>query len=119
MGKEKICAVCHSPYSYCPVCGKDKDKPTWMFTFCSQNCHDIYEVTSSYANKELKASEAKKRLDKLNLSQLNNFGESYQTVIANINSKLVSEAKVENVKKENISEIKNSPKKKWVKSNVE
>lgn len=84
MSKEKICAVCHNPYSYCPACDKDKDKPTWMFTFCSQNCHDIYGVTSAYADKKLKANEAKKTLDKLDLSQLNNFGESYQTVIADI-----------------------------------
>lgn len=96
MSKEKICAVCYKPYEYCPVCGKDKDKPTWMFTFCSENCHDIYLVTSSYANHKLTANKAKNRLDKLDLSGLDNFGGSYQNVIADINENVVSDKIEEN-----------------------
>ena len=91
MSKEKICAVCYKPYEYCPVCGKDKDKPTWMFTFCSENCHDIYLTTSSYANHKLTANKAKNKLDKLDLSGLNNFGGSYQNIIADINENVESD----------------------------
>lgn len=123
MSKEKICAVCYKPYEYCPVCGKDKDKPTWMFTFCSENCHDIYLTTSSYANHKLTANKAKIKLDKLDLSGLNDFGGSYQNVIADINENVESD-KIEdistqdttdNLTKENINKyekIKYSPKKK-------
>lgn len=123
MSKEKICAVCYKPYEYCPVCGKDKDKPTWMFTFCSENCHDIYLITSSYANHKLTANKAKNKLDKLDLSGLNDFGGSYQNIIADINENVESD-KIENITtqdttdnltKENINKyekIKYSPKKK-------
>lgn len=123
MSKEKICAVCYKPYEYCPVCGKDKDKPTWMFTFCSENCHDIYLTTSSYANHKFTANKAKNKLDKLDLSGLNNFGGSYQNIIADINENVESD-KIEdittqdttdNLTKENINKyekIKYSPKKK-------
>lgn len=123
MSKEKICAVCYKPYEYCPVCGKDKDKPTWMFTFCSENCHDIYLITSSYANHKLTANKAKNKLDKLDLSGLNDFGGSYQNVIVDINENVESD-KIENITtqdttdnltKENINKyekIKYSPKKK-------
>lgn len=123
MSKEKICAVCYKPYEYCPVCGKDKDKPTWMFTFCSENCHDIYLITSSYANHKLTANKAKNKLDKLDLSGLNGFGGSYQNIIADINENVESD-KIENITtqdttdnltKENINKyekIKYSPKKK-------
>ena len=123
MSKEKICAVCYKPYEYCPVCGKDKDKPTWMFTFCSENCHDIYLTTSSYANHKLTANKAKIKLDKLDLSGLNDFGGSYQNIIADINENVESD-KIEdistkdttdNLTKENINKyekIKYSPKKK-------
>lgn len=123
MSKEKICAVCYKPYEYCPVCGKDKDKPTWMFTFCSENCHDIYLTTSSYANHKLTANKAKIKLDKLDLSGLNDFGGSYQNIIADINENVESD-KIENITtqdttdnltKENINKyekIKYSPKKK-------
>lgn len=123
MSKEKICAVCYKPYEYCPVCGKDKNKPTWMFTFCSENCHDIYLTTSSYANHKLTANKAKIKLDKLDLSGLNDFGGSYQNIIADINENVESD-KIENITtqdttdnltKENINKyekIKYSPKKK-------
>lgn len=128
MSKEKICAVCYKSYEYCPVCGKDKDKPTWMFTFCSENCHDIYLITSSYANHKLTANKAKNKLDKLDLSGLNDFGGSYQNVIADINANVTLDKigdiptkgsiptdTTNNLVKENINKyekIKYSPKKK-------
>lgn len=128
MSKEKICAVCYKSYEYCPVCGKDKDKPTWMFTFCSENCHDIYLTTSLYANHKLTANKAKSKLNKLDLSGLNNFGGSYQNVIADINENAVSDKTepvslqdsvstdiTDNFAKKNINKyekIKYSPKKK-------
>lgn len=85
MKHNKICSVCHSSYSYCPSCREDQKKPTWMFTFCSENCHDIYEATYAYASKKITAKEAKEKLDKLDISKYDNFGESYKKVISEIN----------------------------------
>ena len=86
MKGKKICATCRSEYDFCPKCNKDKDKPLWYFTFCSQNCHDIYETTSSFENGKIDADEAKLKLDNLNLSKLDNFGESYKKSIDKIMS---------------------------------
>ena len=86
MKGEKICATCRSNYDFCPKCNRDKDKPLWYFTFCSQNCHDIYEITSSFENGKIDANEAKLKLDNLNLSKLDNFGESYKKSIDKIMS---------------------------------
>ena len=86
MKGEKICATCRSNYDFCPKCNRDKDKPLWYFTFCSQNCHDIYEITSSFENGKIDADEAKSKLDNLNLSKLDNFGESYKKSIDKIMS---------------------------------
>ena len=87
MGKKyRICSVCHFNYDFCNHCNKDKDKPLWYFTFCSQNCHDIYEITSSFENGKIDADEAKSKLDNLNLSKLDNFGESYKKSINKIMS---------------------------------
>ena len=84
MKGKKICATCRSEYDFCPKCNKDKDKPLWYFTFCSQNCHDIYEITSSFENGKIDANEAKLQLNNLNLSKLDNFGESYKKSISKI-----------------------------------
>ena len=86
MKGEKICATCRSNYDFCPKCNRDKDKPLWYFTFCSQNCHDIYEITSSFENGKIDADEAKLKLNNLNLSKLDNFGESYKKSIDKIMS---------------------------------
>lgn len=92
MKGDKICATCRCNYNFCQKCNKDKDKPLWYFTFCSQNCHDIYEITSSFENGNIDTNEAKLRLDNLNLSKLDNFGESYRKSI----NKIMSSASVKN-----------------------
>ena len=93
MKGEKICATCRCSYNFCPKCNKDKDKPLWYFTFCSQNCHDIYETTSSFENGKIDADEAKLKLNNLNLSKLDNFGESYKKSINKIiNSASIKES---------------------------
>lgn len=86
--KTRICAVCGNQYEYCPHCNRDKDKPTWMFCFHDQNCHDIYDVTSKYEDGQISANEAKELLSKLDLSKKDNFGTSYKNAI----SKIMSEA---------------------------
>ena len=87
MKREKICAVCRQPYKYCPHCREDKDKPTWYFTFCSSNCKNIYDATSSYENGNIPADEAKKILDKLDLSKIVP-GTSYSMSVEKINTNL-------------------------------
>ena len=92
MKGKKICATCRSEYDFCPKCNKDKDKPLWYFTFCSQNCHDIYETTSNFENGKINANDAKLQLDNLNLSKLDNFGESYKKSI----NKIMGSASIKN-----------------------
>ena len=81
----RTCTVCRGGYKYCPHCDKDNDKPTWYFSFCSENCHDIYEVASKFESKQMDANTAKEKLDKLDLSRLDNFGFSYKKSIERIN----------------------------------
>jgi gas vesicle protein len=82
--KLRICATCRQKYHYCPRCRQDADKPYFYFTFCSENCKDIYNVTSSFEDGRISASEAKAQLDKLDLSKSEKFGESYKNSIAKI-----------------------------------
>ena len=82
----RICCVCHREYMYCPVCNpEDRQKPTWYYVYCGENCKDIYAVTSDYENGKIFANDAKQQLDKLDLSKIEAFGESYQNTINKIN----------------------------------
>jgi hypothetical protein len=89
-GKKRICSVCRNEYDYCPKCKKDENKPYWYFTFCSEDCKDIYSVLSEYKNKNISFEEAHEFLKDLDLSRFENFGESYKCDINEINS-LVSQ----------------------------
>lgn len=93
----RMCCVCHEEYSFCPVCNpEDRLKPTWHFAYCSENCKDIYNITSSFENGRLSDIDAKAKLEKLDLSRKEYFGESYQNSIASI-----MKAKAQVIKKEN------------------
>ena len=71
-------------------------KPTWYFCYCSDNCHDIDSIASAYEDGRITDTEAKTKLEKLDLSRKEYFGESYQKSIASI-----MKAKAQVIKKEN------------------
>lgn len=82
----RTCCVCRKEHLFCPQCRpEDRNKPTWYFAYCSENCKDIYTATFDYENGNISADEAKTQLDKLDLSHITNFGESYQKAIMKIN----------------------------------
>ena len=87
----RTCVCCGEKYSFCPRCPQDVDKPLYYFSFCSDNCHDIYETTSRFENGQITANEAKNKLDKLNLSNLNNYGESYKLSIDKIFTSVIEQ----------------------------
>lgn len=82
--KERTCAVCYGKYHYCPACDEDKNKPNFMFTFCSENCKNIYDVSSRFEDGRMDGETAYKELEKLDLSKQKSFGESYKETIGKI-----------------------------------
>lgn len=102
----RTCCVCRKEHLFCPQCRpEDRNKPTWYFAYCSENCKDIYTVTSDYEDKKITADEAKTQLDKLDLSHIANFGESYQKAIMKINENATPVKKVVEVIKKDESVI--------------
>lgn len=81
----RTCCVCHKQYNFCLCNPEDRKKDTLYFAYCSENCRDIYKATSDYENGKISANEAKMQLDKLDLSKIENFGESYKATISKIN----------------------------------
>ena len=92
----RMCCVCHKEYPFCLCNPEDRLKPTWHFAYCSENCKDIYNVTSAFEDGRMTDIEAKEKLEKLDLSRKEYFGESYKNSIASI-----MKAKAQVIKKEN------------------
>lgn len=80
----KVCIICKKAYSYCPNCKHDNDKPTWYAIFHDQNCHDIYDVCTSYRDKVFTKKEAYYAIKKLDISFLDDFNESTKNQILDI-----------------------------------
>lgn len=100
----RTCCVCHSQYPYCPSC--QKELPTWMLVYCSENCKNIYEATSGFEYGQIDAKTANNQLSKLDLSKKENFGESYQRTLKKISDE-VKKSTIENEKNiENKKDIK-------------
>lgn len=85
MGKlNRICIICGKRYSYCNNCQRDSNKPSWYFIFDGQNCHDIYEICTKYRDKEISIDEAYDRINKLDISNLDEFAEPTRLQIEEI-----------------------------------
>ena len=69
----RTCCLCGTKYSYCPSCTTDRNKPSWMTVFCSENCRNIYNTTTKYGMKKINANEAKNDLDICDLSNKEQF----------------------------------------------
>ena len=96
----RMCCVCHKEYPFCLCNPEDRLKPTWHFAYCSENCKDIYSVTSAFEDGRMTDIEAKEKLEKLDLTKKEYFGESYQNSIASIMKAKAQVIKTENKKPE-------------------
>lgn len=68
--KQRTCIVCRSKYSYCPVCGEDRNKPTWYAVCCSEECHTVLRAIADYTNKVISKEEANGILSQIDKSKL-------------------------------------------------
>lgn len=110
MKHERICVICNSAYSYCPICGKYDDFPRWMFMFDNENCKKIWEVLNDYKAGIMDKEAAKVLLGGLDLSGRDHFNEGFLKTLNEILPVEKVEEKVETVKSEQIK-VDEQPKK--------
>lgn len=106
--QSRTCACCRREYKYCPKCStKDREKPLWYFSFCSENCKKIFDIASDFELNHISAKDAEEMVNKLDLSRFEYFGTSYKNSILKIKedaSKIVEESN-----KEEIQTVKEIP----------
>lgn len=84
MAAPRKCVICKTEYSYCPHCGKDDPTKTWMTTFCSENCREIYKVCNEFTHKRITANQAKKKLDKYEVGDYEKYAPTISSAIKEI-----------------------------------
>lgn len=79
------CCVCGEEYYYCSHnCRDNLNKPSWLASFCSENCKQVYEACSAVFAKQMTYQEAKKILDTCDLSNKDHFTPATQKLIEEI-----------------------------------
>lgn len=82
----RICKTCGTAYFYCNNCGKKDTNPQWMLMWDTENCKNVFEIVSNYAQKVYTKAVAKKKLSKCDLSKLYTFKENIRALIEEINA---------------------------------
>lgn len=84
MANNRKCILCKKEYNYCPNCNKDRNKPTWYRLYCSQACHDIFDILNNYNFKLITKEEAKMLLSKCDLSIVSELNDHYRAEIESL-----------------------------------
>lgn len=86
MAKDRKCIVCPDKhiYKYCSHCAGYNSKETWRYLYCSQNCRGIYNIATDFSKGKISELEAKKELEKYDLSDLEFFNSTIKNEINEI-----------------------------------
>ena len=75
MANNRICIACGKEYEYCGFCPKSLNLPVWKNIFDTENCKNIFEIASDYAQNMITKERAKERLLCCDLSNIDSFKE--------------------------------------------
>lgn len=78
MARKRQCICCTSKYEYCSTCRKDSDKPSWMSTFCSEACKELWSTAVKYNMNLISKPEAKAAIEALELKEKSEYVECVQ-----------------------------------------
>ena len=92
---ERKCVVCGTTYIYCPNCGAGDPKDSYKYLYDTKQCEDVFNICSRYTFGYIKAAEAKKLLDKYDLSDLTNYSQGVKGNILAIKAETESAPKAE------------------------
>ena len=90
MAHERICIVDKAEYRYCGRCSKYPHREGGEM-FCSDNCRNIFNACSKYVTKNINATEANELLEKLDLSNYDNFQDALKKNITDIRAEVEKE----------------------------
>lgn len=95
------CYCCGKIYTYCPSCAEDVNKPAWMALYDNDNCQTIWFAIADYKQGVINKDEAKKILEKCDLSDNKNF----EKKIIDGLDEILAEEKVETPIKEKVNKV--------------
>lgn len=90
---DRKCLICQKAYRFCGHCANEEHREdTWRTVFCSENCREIFDILSMQGNGHIESSEAKHKLENLDLSKLEGFRDDFKKQIESIKKTYVAVA---------------------------
>lgn len=108
MSNNRQCMCCDNIYYYCPSCGRDRLKPTWYATFCSETCKDLWQTSSRYSMEFITKEDAVQIINTLDLQDVTVYRPRIQkfiTDITHVENKIEPEKKFKRGKRIEIKPI--------------
>ena len=78
----RICLTCGNSYEYCTSCPTSLNLPVWKNIFDTENCKNVFETVSDYAQKAITKDVAKEKLYKCDIS--NKYKDNIQKYLDDI-----------------------------------
>lgn len=84
--RTRNCYTCLKEYQYCPNCAIDYNKPRWMFSFCCEECKDVYQIISGYNTKDsgITQKNVQDVLKKYNVKDITKYTDDIQNELKKI-----------------------------------
>lgn len=93
MAHERICVVCGKQYRYCRRCKEFEHLPTWMFSYCSEQCKETYMTLNKF---EFGHIDAKTAIEELNSNKVKVANEELLKSVTKIKKEVSKSKKAKN-----------------------
>ena len=84
MANNRVCLTCGKAYEYCGYCPTSKNLPMWMNLFDTENCKNVFETVSDYAQGAISKETAVTDLSLCDLSKVSTYKENIQKLVSEI-----------------------------------
>ena len=101
----KVCLNCGKVYTFCPNCSDYALLDSWNNIYCSENCRNIFQITTDYNYGELSKEKALEKLSACDLSNKESFHKTVIKIIDEIMTQTVKD-EIEKIKVETSNEVK-------------
>lgn len=80
----RVCKVCGKAYRYCPSCEDNGPNENWKILCHDENCMRIFNICTNHFFKKITDAQAVCELEKLDLSNFENFNDTNKKQIKQI-----------------------------------
>lgn len=79
-----ICKICGKPYHVCLSCADAIRLKPWQTYCCSSDCYKVFQVVRGFSTGVYSKDEFKKKLQNIDLSDLDSYREHIKTLIKDV-----------------------------------